>query len=70
VCSSDLFIVDYYNDAVNGNLKDLRKMANDVRSSRDLSTKERTEMIREIVRMQNMVKLGILGNLDAMEFKP
>jgi hypothetical protein len=64
------YIVDYYNDAVNGDLKDLRKMANDVRSSRDLSIKERTEMIREIVRMQNMVKLSILGNLDAIGLEP
>jgi hypothetical protein len=64
------FIVDYYNEAVNGNLKDLRKMANDARSSRDLSIKDRTEMVREIVRMQNMVKLGILGNLEAAGFEP
>jgi hypothetical protein len=64
------FIVDYYNEAVNGNLKDLRKMANDARSSRDLSIKDRTDMVREIVRMQNMVKLGILGNLEAAGFEP
>jgi hypothetical protein len=64
------FIVDYYNEAVNGNLKDLRKMANDVRSNRDLSIKERTEMVREIIRMQNMVKLGILNNLETVGLEP
>ena len=64
------FIVDYYNQAVNGYLKDLRKMANDTRANRDLTIKERTEMVREIVRMQNMVKLNILNNLEVMDFKP
>jgi hypothetical protein len=61
------FMVNYYNQAVNGGLKDLRAMANIVRSSRDFSPKERSETVRDIVRMQNLVKRGILNNFEAMK---
>ena len=60
-------LVDYYNQSVNGDLKDLREMANFVRSNREFSSKERTETIKDIVRMQNLVKRSILNSYK--EFK-
>lgn len=63
-------IVDYYNQAVNGDLKDLRQFANVVRADRNLSPKERNDTVKDIVRMQNMVKRAILNNFEAMDFKP
>lgn len=63
-------IVDYYNQAVNGDLKDLRQFANVVRADRSLSPKERNDTVKDIVRMQNMVKRAILNNFEAMDFKP
>ena len=63
-------IVDYYNQAVNGDLKDLREFAADVRKSKHFSPKERNETVKDIVRMQNLVKRAILNNFEAMDFKP
>jgi hypothetical protein len=62
-----MYRVAYYNQAVNGNLKTLRTMANNVRASRDLSPKERSETIKDIVRMQNLVKRSILNNFEALD---
>jgi hypothetical protein len=62
-----MYRVAYYNQAVNGNLKTLRTMANNVRASRDLSPKERSETIKNIVRMQNLVKRSILNNFEALD---
>jgi hypothetical protein len=62
-----MYRVAYYNQAVNGNLKTLRTMANNVRASRDLSPKERSETLKDIVRMQNLVKRSILNNFEALD---
>jgi hypothetical protein len=61
------YLVNYYNLVVNGHLKDLRAAANVIRSSRDYSPKERSDALKDIVRMQNLVKRSILNNVEAVE---
>lgn len=61
------FIVDSYNRQVNQTLRELREQANKFRRMPDLTVKERTEMVKNIVSAQNLVKRNILDMMDALE---
>ena len=61
------FIVDTYNRQVNQTLRDLREQANRYRRMPDLTVKERTELVKNIVSSQNLVKRNILDMMDTLE---
>ena len=61
------FIVDSYNRQVNQTLRDLREQANKYRRMPELTVKERTELVKNIVGAQNLVKRNILNMMDALE---
>lgn len=64
-------LVQYYNKQVNGTLRDLRKDANRIRASTDLTPGERKEQIEMIVNLQNMVKRQILFGVETISgYKP
>lgn len=57
----DIVLYQMYNQAVNGQLRDLRAAANQIRAS-DMSPKERKAQLDMIVNMQNVVKRQILDS--------
>jgi hypothetical protein len=57
----DIMLYQMYNQAVNGQLRDLRAAANQIRAS-DMSPKERKAQLDMIVNMQNVVKRQILDS--------
>jgi hypothetical protein len=59
------FIVESYNVKVNQVLRDLRKDANIYRRMPGLTPKERTDVVKNYVSMQNLVKRDILNTLEA-----
>ena len=64
------FLITMLNESANGDLKYLRQIANEFRADRNLSIKDRQELIKNIVNMQNLVKRRIIGNFEAVGFKP
>jgi hypothetical protein len=54
------FIVDFYNKEVGGNLNQIRKLMNDIRVMRDISPKERTDMLKNLLPASNMVKRNLI----------
>jgi hypothetical protein len=65
-----VYMVDYYNSAVNGDLRYLREVANQIRADRNLSPKDRSDMLKNIISMQNLVKRSILNNFEVMGYEP
>lgn len=65
-----VYVVDYYNSAVNGDLRYLREVANQIRADRNLSPKDRSDMLKNIISMQNLVKRSILNNFEVMGYEP
>jgi hypothetical protein len=65
--SSDYYLVQYYNKEVNGTLRSLRTAANQIRTSKTLSIKERKEQLDEIVKAENMVKRNLLENFKLIQ---
>jgi hypothetical protein len=59
------FIVESYNLKVNQTLRDLRKEANTYRRMPGLTPKERTDIVKNYVNMQNLIKRDILNTLEA-----
>ena len=59
------FIVDSYNVKVNQVLRDLRRDANIYRRMPGLTPKERTDVVKNYVNIQNLVKRDILNTLEA-----
>ena len=59
------FIVESYNVKVNQVLRDLRRDANIYRRMPELTPKERTDIVKNYVSMQNLVKRDILNTLEA-----
>jgi hypothetical protein len=68
--ASDYYLVQYYNSAVNGQLRQLRAAANTIRSNPDISIKERKERVDEIVKVQNIVKRNILDAFESLTGSP
>jgi hypothetical protein len=63
-------LVDTYNRQVNQTLRNLREQANVYRRMQGLSPKERTELVKNIVQAQNLVKRNMLDIFEAYEIKP
>jgi len=52
----DQMAVDFYNETVNGELRDLRAEANKIRRDPNLSPKERREQLQLLTKQQNQIK--------------
>lgn len=63
-------VVDAYNQQVNQTLRDLREQANVYRRMQGLTPKERNELVKNVVQMQNLVKRNILDMFEAYDIKP
>jgi hypothetical protein len=63
-------LVDTYNRQVNQTLRNLREQANVYRRMQGLTPKERTELVKNIVQAQNLVKRNMLDIFEAYEIKP
>jgi hypothetical protein len=64
------FIVEHYNSAINGTLKDFQEQKNSVRKMQELTQAERTQMLRYLTLGENIVKRGILHEFAALDVKP
>lgn len=65
------YLVDYYNSQVNGQLRDIRKMMNDIRINREYTPKERGEMIDNLKPVQNLIKRNLLTAFEQIsDLKP
>lgn len=65
------YLVDYYNSQVNGRLRDIRKMMNDIRINREYTPKERGEMIDNLKPVQNLIKRNLLTAFEQIsDLKP
>jgi hypothetical protein len=58
--------VKYYNKVVNGQLRNLRQRANEIRRS-DLSQKEKTELLQLLTKQQNQIKMAFVNALEGLE---
>jgi hypothetical protein len=58
--------VKYYNQVVNGQLRNLRQRANEIRRS-DLSQKEKTELLQLLTKQQNQIKMAFVNAIDGLE---
>ena len=68
---NDLALVQFYNQQVNGSLRQLRAAANQVRADKNLSISERKAQLEQIVNLQNQVKRQILnGYKDIAGYEP
>ncbi len=64
--ATDYALVQFYNQAVNGTLRQLRTQANVIRANPELSMKERKAQLDEIVKLQNLVKRDLLNGFEAV----
>lgn len=64
--AQDYALVQFYNQAVNGALRQLRAQANVIRANPELSMKERKAQLDEIVKLQNHVKRDLLNGFEAV----
>lgn len=63
-------LIDFYNQAVQGQLKDLRKQANEIRLMPGLSPKDRAGMLKEIIKEENLVKFDLVQQFKSYGMKP
>jgi len=68
--AQDYYLVQYYNSAVNGSLRDLRSTANKIRTDKDMTILERKQRLDEVVKLQNMVKRNILNSFESITGSP
>jgi len=66
----DEYLVKMYNEGVNGRLKEYREEANAIRKMPDLSPKDRTDILKNIVQMQNFEKRHMIDAFEAYDIKP
>jgi len=62
--------IEFYNKAVNGDLRELRAEANRIRADRSYTPKERKEMLDNITQMSNLIKRNMLMNLETLGYTP
>jgi len=67
---TDYYLVQYYNSTVNGPIRDLRAMANKIRTDKDMDLRERKERLDEVVKLQNMVKRNVLDTFESISGSP
>jgi hypothetical protein len=63
-------LVDLYDKQTNQTLRDLRQEANVYRRMQGLTPKERSELVKNTVQMQNLVKRDLLNAFEAYDIKP
>ena len=68
--AKDYYLVQYYNSAVNGSLRDLRAVANKIRTDKDMPILERKQRLDEIIKLQNMTKRNILNVFESISGSP
>jgi hypothetical protein len=66
----DDYLVKMYNEGINGRLKEYREEANRVRKMPDLSPKDRSDALKNIVQMQNFEKRHMIDAFEAFDIKP
>jgi hypothetical protein len=66
----DDYLIKMYNEGINGRLKEYREEANRVRKMPDLSPKERSDALKNIVQMQNFEKRHMIDAFEAFDIKP
>jgi cob(I)alamin adenosyltransferase len=62
--------VQFYNTQVNGTLRNIRTMANQVRANKDLTIMERKEQLKQLNDMSNLVKHRLVEAFDTLDVKP
>lgn len=62
--------VQFYNHQVNGQLRQLRAIANQIRANDELTPRERKLQLEEINGMSNIVKRQLLNVFEEMGVKP
>jgi hypothetical protein len=63
---TDYYLVQFYNQQINGSLKTLRTQANQIRVNKDMNIRERKERLDEIIKMENLVKRQLLNNFESI----
>jgi hypothetical protein len=66
----DQAVVDFYNKAINGDLKETRALANQYRRMSDISPKERKDLLENVKEQQNLIKRNLIQVFDAYDIKP
>ena len=66
----DQAVVDFYNKAINGDLKETRALANQYRRMTDISPKERKELLENVKEQQNLIKRNLIQVFDIYDIKP
>ncbi len=61
----DEYIVEAYNNAVNGTLKDLRAQANEYRRMQGMSQKDKADILKVLTLEQNIVKRNMIDTFKA-----
>jgi hypothetical protein len=61
----DEYIVDAYNNSVNGKLKDLRTESNKYRRMQELSPKDKAEILKVLTLEQNIIKRNLIETFKA-----
>lgn len=64
--AEDYALVQFYNQAVNGTLRQLRQTANQIRANPELTPKERKQQVDEIIKLQNAVKRDLINGFEAV----
>jgi hypothetical protein len=64
--ATDYALVQFYNQAVNGTLRQLRTQANVIRADPEITMKERKAQLDEIVKLQNLVKRDLLNGFESV----
>jgi hypothetical protein len=62
--------VQFYNMQVNGTLRNIRTMANQVRANKDLTIMERKEQLKQLNDMSSLVKHRLVEAFDMLDVKP
>jgi hypothetical protein len=60
-------IVKFYNDTINGKLRDLRTLANQVRRDPNLTTQERQDKLRLLINQQNRIKSAFTTAVSGLD---
>jgi hypothetical protein len=66
----DEYLVKMYNEGVNGRLKEYREEANMIRKMPELSPRDRNDVLKNIVQMQNFEKRHMIDAFEAFDIKP
>lgn len=61
----DEYVVEAYNNSVNGKLKDLRTESNKYRRMQELSPKDKAEILKALTLEQNIIKRNLIDTFKA-----